>query len=159
VSRHNRNARRSIQIVPTPTLPEGFVPPSAALAPPPKTQDPTAPGFDDLAKVRDELHNLIKEAHGVLKDLRIETRRAKQVIPMIVAKRINAEIRKQVAELGEATERAMKLSVEKVGREFDKLEAAFLGTGHESKDGQASIPELVDIAVTQRESEKSTSQS
>lgn len=105
----------------------------------------------ELTMLRDDLQKLVTEAHGLLKDLRIESKQARRILPMIVSKRIKSEVEKQLAEMGEQIAEAMRESVEKVGREFDRLEAAFLGKDKTARrDGKPSIPELVDIAVEAR---------
>lgn len=79
----------------------------------------------------EELRELIREAHGLLKDLRAERRAIEQLVDGIPAK-VNNQIRDVVAkglkDLGEQTKRAMDASVAKVAREFDRLEAVLTGT-------------------------------
>src|SRR6266516_7493066 len=82
---------------PVPTLPEGYTPLSAALAPPAdyddlpgggmltrahQMQSPTGPSESDLealGKVRDELEKIIPVAQGLLRQLRMETRSARRI--------------------------------------------------------------------------------
>lgn len=105
--------------------------------------------LEELRALQDNLRKLVQEAHGVLKDLRIETRQARRVLPMIVAKRIKTEITNQLAVLGESIQEAMAVSVDKVGKEFDKLAAVYLGTDSEARrQGKLSIPELAELAAT-----------
>jgi hypothetical protein len=87
---------------------------------------------DDLAALK----AATREAHEVLSDLRAERRAMQDVIaglgPLVerlVGGRIETEVREQMAKLGKATEKAMRDSVAKVGREFDRLQ--FILTGQE----------------------------
>ena len=78
----------------------------------------------------EELRELIREAHGVLKDMRAERREIEQLldgIPGKVDDRIKDGMTSGLANLGEATKQAMDASVAKVFAEFDRLEAAFTG--------------------------------
>jgi len=99
-----------------------------------------------LRELLGQIQSAIGEGHGLLKDLRVETRQARRMIPMIVSKRINTEVEKQLDELSGATQRAMDASVAKVGREFERLESVFLGTDREGRREGKSIPEIAEIA-------------
>ena len=70
------------------------------------------------------LRALIREAHETLKDLRTERRAVEQLVAGIeghvqraVAGLIEAQVAEQVAALGKVTEKAMRDSVAKAGRE------------------------------------------
>jgi uncharacterized coiled-coil DUF342 family protein len=100
-----------------------------------------------------ELKAATREAHETLKDLRAERRSIAEMlvelrvesagIPDRVRSSVQLTIENQVAEqvnrLGFATEKAMRASVAKVQREFDRLASLFLGT----EPGQTSLEELI----------------
>jgi hypothetical protein len=88
-----------------------------------------------------EIKELNAEGHGLLKDLRAEVKKAQQLVPMIVSRRISAEVSKQLQALGEETEEAMQRAVDKVGREFDKVQAMFMG---EDEPGKDSLLDMLD---------------
>lgn len=94
----------------------------------------------------EELRELIREGHGLLKDMRAEKRAIEQLldgIPDKVNKRIEDAVRVGLETLGEKTREAMDASVAKVGREFDRLEAVFTGT--ERKMHRQGKPPLEDL--------------
>lgn len=91
------------------------------------------------------LREATRAAHEALKDLRQEHRAVKQLVAGIegrvqraVEGLLHTEIERQVAELAKVTDRAMRDSVAKVGREFDRLERIL--TGRED-DGRPSLEE------------------
>lgn len=93
-----------------------------------------------------ELRELIREAHGLLKDMRVERRAIEQLldgIPYKVDERIEHAVKVGLEKLGEKTRKAMDDSVAKVGREFDRLESIFTGT--EPADRRAGKPPLEDL--------------
>lgn len=101
----------------------------------------------------DEMRGLIREGHGLLKDMRAERRMIEQLldgIPDKVNKRIEDAVRVGLETLGEKTREAMDASVAKVGREFDRLEAIFTGT--ERKMHRQGKPPLEDLIREHRES-------
>lgn len=99
----------------------------------------------ELQKLLEETREVIKDGHILLRDLRTESKQARRILPMIVAKRISAEVETQVAALGSQTAEAMRRSVEKVTREFDKLAGVYLGTDHVArKEGRISLQELIE---------------
>ena len=80
------------------------------------------------------LRQATRQAHEALKDLRTERRAVEQLVAGIegrvqraVAVLIETQVAAQVAALGKVTEKAMDDSVAKVGREFDRLAAIYLG--------------------------------
>jgi signal transduction histidine kinase len=104
--------------------------------------DPTP---EDLRKVRDELREEIREARGMLKDLRREMKEARGLLPLLTDELFEAEVRKQVDALKQATGRQMDASVRKVIAEFDKLTDTLMGTDRRSvAAGKASLPELAE---------------
>lgn len=115
-----------------------------------KTSNQTSPSPADIVRLEDlytknkqaldELRGLVSEAHGVLKDLRSEVKKAQQVLPMIVSRRINVEVEKQITKLGEETEQAMDDAAAKVYAEFDRLQAMILGKEDPDKP---SLDELI----------------
>lgn len=105
----------------------------------------STPELDELRALRGELRELVREAHGVLKDLRRESREARELVPLLTDELFTAEVKKQTNRLGRATEQAMDQAVERVSQKFDQLAATFLGEDRTSRRrGLTSIPELVD---------------
>ncbi|RBQ21569.1 hypothetical protein DP939_02335 [Spongiactinospora rosea] len=91
-----------------------------------------------------ELRELVREAHGVTGDLRKAVKDARRTVESDIAQTMEAEVKRQVAELGEVTAEAMRNSVAKVGREFDRLEAIFLGADPQSKrKGRPPLEDLI----------------
>ena len=90
------------------------------------------------------LEAAIAEGRGLLKDLRDERKRWKDEVELDAKERFEAEVAKQVLTLGEATKKAMDAAVEKVSREFDKLEAVFLGKDKASeRQGMSPLEDLI----------------
>lgn len=113
---------------------------------------PTEPNYDTLtsrleilfsknAAAIDELRGVVSEAHGVLRDLRKEIRKAEQIGPAIVTKRLRHEAQRAIEELGEATAKAIQNSAEKVTSEFNALEQRLLGS---DEPGKKSLPDMLD---------------
>lgn len=99
----------------------------------------------DKAKA-EELRELIREAHGLLKDMRAERKSIESLLEGIndkVDARVENRIREHIEELGGATRKAMDNAVAKVSREFDRLEAIFTGT--ERKSIRAGKPPIEDL--------------
>jgi ABC-type transporter MlaC component len=95
----------------------------------------------------EEMRGLVREAHGLLKDLRAERKAIEQLlngIPAKVNKRIEDAVRVGLETLGKKTREAMDASVAKVFREFDRLEAAFTGTNPAARRaGKPPLEELI----------------
>ena len=94
-----------------------------------------------------EAHGVLKDMRGVLADLRAERRAVEQLLDGIPG-RVDERIERQVVEgleaLGRQTEQAMDASVAKVGREFDRLAAIFLGTDERARaEGREPLETLV----------------
>jgi hypothetical protein len=100
-----------------------------------------------VAELRDllgKIETATREGHELLKDLRIESRRAQRILPMIVTERIRKEVERQFKLLADETEQAMRRNVEKVGTEFDRLADILLGRDRESlKQGRRTIPDII----------------
>jgi rRNA-processing protein FCF1 len=99
--------------------------------------------INELIAATAEAREVIREMHGAQKDLRREIAEARAFIASDIEAAIRAEVAKQMAELGEATSKAMRESVAKVGREFDRLEAIF--TGRDKTARKAGHPPLEDL--------------
>jgi hypothetical protein len=105
----------------------------------------------ELRDLVERLEVAIREGHGVLKDLRTESRQARRVVPMIVSKRIKEEVTKQLAILSEETQAVMHSCVERVNKQFDEMADILLGRDKQTrKDGRKSIPELVELIADGR---------
>ncbi|MFE2469761.1 hypothetical protein [Streptomyces mirabilis] len=106
----------------------------------PKKQEPT----EDLQQLRDELRELIREAHEVLKDLRAEKRDARELLPLLTDELFGAEVQKQVRAFTDVTKQAMDASVDRVFKKFDELQALLTGEDKQSRrKGKPSIPEML----------------
>lgn len=106
-----------------------------------------------LEAVRDQLRAEIREAREVLKDLRGETKEARRLVPLLAAELFEAEVKKQVAQLGVATKKAMDESVARVIAKFDKLAALLMGEDH-SQRSKPSIPEMVTAIADSKEADR-----
>ncbi|WP_066373936.1 hypothetical protein [Herbidospora mongoliensis] len=102
----------------------------------------------------EELRAAIREGHELLKDLRtahkdLRTLQAEVVglidgIPAKVDARIVAAVTKGLETLGDQTKQAMEKNVEKVAREFDRLQEIFTGTDPQSRrEGKASLENML----------------
>jgi hypothetical protein len=89
------------------------------------------------------LREEIREARGILKDLRREIKDARELIPLLTDELFTTTVQKQVAELSKVTEEAMRLSVEKITKSFDNLGATLLGEDRISRrKGKVPLPDL-----------------
>ena len=84
-----------------------------------------------LEAAMDECRELIREAHGVTKDLRAAVRDARAELRTLVtdgvASRIEAEVTQQLDELAQRTAQAIDDATKKVISEFDAFGEALLG--------------------------------
>lgn len=106
----------------------------------------------------EELRELIREAHGLMKDLKAERREITALLDDIPAK-VNTRIAEALTvgldELGKQTRKAMDTSVAKVGREFERLEAIFTGTDRASRrNGKPPLEDLIRQARAVEEDER-----
>lgn len=113
------------------------------------------PTTEDLQKLRGQLQEEIREARGILKDLRYEIKTARELVPLLTEEMFAAEVKKHVEALGKVTDEAMQRSVEKVIKSFDKLRDTLMGQDRTSvRKGRPSIPTLLEnpkvIARVQR---------
>ncbi|MBZ6259738.1 hypothetical protein KVH22_29925 [Streptomyces olivaceus] len=98
----------------------------------------------DLEQTRDALQEEIREAHGVLKDLRNEIKTARELVPLLTDEAFSAEVTKQVEELGAATKTAMDAAVDRVFKKFDELQAMLMGEDRISRrKGRTPIPDAL----------------
>ncbi|MEU9654418.1 hypothetical protein AB0E00_36755 [Streptomyces sp. NPDC048110] len=97
-----------------------------------------------LEQTRDELREEIREAHGVLKDLRHEIRTARDLVPLLTDEAFAAEVTKQVGQLEAATKQAQDAAVQRILKSFDELHATLLGEDRASRrKGRTPIPEAL----------------
>ena len=86
---------------------------------------------DRLEAALGECREMIREAHAATKDLRAAVREAKQEVRVLatdeVAAHIQAEVSRQLEELGERTREAVTTATQKVIAEFDRFGEALLG--------------------------------
>ena len=94
-----------------------------------------------------EAHGVLKDMRGVLADLRQERRAVEQLldgIPARVDERIERQVVEGLAELANKTDQAMRASVAKVISEFDRLAALFLGKDDEARgEGREPLETLI----------------
>jgi hypothetical protein len=87
--------------------------------------------LDRLEAALGECREMIREAHAATKDLRAAMREAKQEVRDLaadeVAARIQAEVSRQLEELGERTGEAVTAATQKVISEFDRFGESLLG--------------------------------
>jgi uncharacterized membrane protein len=99
--------------------------------------------IEDLQHIRAQLREEIREAHGILKDLRREIKEARELIPLRTDELFTAEVKKQVDQLSKVTDEAMRRSVETVTKSFDDLAATFMGEDRASRrKGKVPLPDL-----------------
>lgn len=99
--------------------------------------------IDRLAAATTEARQVITEAHGATRDLRqaiadardLLARTVPQAVEAEVSSRVSDAVTEAIAALGRSTEAAMAAAVDKVGREFARLERLYLGLD----DGKTSI--------------------
>ncbi|GGN47523.1 hypothetical protein [Streptomyces fuscichromogenes] len=118
----------------------------------------TEPSIEKLTQIRDELQEEIREARGMLKDLRRETKEARELVPLLVDELFQAEVKKQVDQLGTATKEAMDAAVKRVFAKFDELGQYVMGEDRASRrKGKVPLPDLfkaravLDAAQRERE--------
>lgn len=105
----------------------------------------------ELIQLRDELRELVREAHGATKDLVREIKTARELVPLLTDELFTAEVKKQVSALGEATTQAMDAATDRVAKRFEALEALFLGEDKQSRrKGEPSIPALIQKRQNER---------
>ena len=87
--------------------------------------------IDRLEAALGECREMIREAHAATKDLRAAVREAKQEVRALatdeVAAHIQAEVSRQLEELGERTREAITAATQKVISEFDRFGESLLG--------------------------------
>ena len=98
----------------------------------------TDPDPDEPAE---RLRELIREAHGVTKDLNREMKAVRRAIPELTKETLEAAVERQLADLYGTTRQAMDHAVGKVQQEFDRLAALLLGT---DGDGQLTLAEHIE---------------
>ena len=102
----------------------------AAVAWPPGEEDAVSE-MDRLEAAMSECREMIREAHAATKDLRAAVREAKQEVRALatdeVAANIQAEVSRQLEELGDRTSEAITAATQKVISEFDRFGEALLG--------------------------------
>ncbi len=87
--------------------------------------------LDRLEAALGECREMIREAHAATKDLRTAVREAKQEVRALaadeVAPHLQAEVSRQLEELGERTREAVTAATQKVISEFDRFGESLLG--------------------------------
>lgn len=80
-----------------------------------------------LERAIEDARELLRDINSASKDLRRTLRETRDLLATDIAARLEGEVRDQLDKLGETTEKQMRISVEKVIGEFDKLGAILLG--------------------------------
>lgn len=87
--------------------------------------------LDRLEAAMSDCREMIREAHGVTKDLRAAVREAKQELRSLtedeVAAQIQSEVSRQLEELSDRTREAVTAATQKVIAEFDRFGESLLG--------------------------------
>jgi hypothetical protein len=87
--------------------------------------------LDRLEAAMGECREMIREAHAATKDLRTAVREARQELRALaqdeVAAHIQAEVSRQLEDLGERTREAVTAATQKVIAEFDRFGESLLG--------------------------------
>lgn len=116
------------------------------------------PTTEDLQRLREQLREEIREAHGVLSDLRREIREARELVPLLTDDLFTAEVKNQLDQLAEVTAEAMQRSVAKITKNFDDLADTLMGKDRTSRrKGHVPLPDLfkakavLDAARTERQ--------
>jgi hypothetical protein len=93
----------------------------------------------------DELRGVVAEAHGVLRDLRQEIKKAEQIGPAIVTVRMRKEVQRAIATLDAETDESIRelirLTESKITKRFDDLMKTLMG---EEDPNRLSIADIVD---------------
>lgn len=98
----------------------------------------------DLEQTRDELREELREARGVLKDLRRETKTARELVPLLTDEAFEAEVARQIGKLDATMKEAMKIATDKIFKSFDDLHAVLMGQDRISRrKGRTPIPEAL----------------
>jgi hypothetical protein len=94
-----------------------------------------------------QLRELVQEAHGVTKDLRLAIKEAKQVnseLPSQVAMHLDRAVATGLKEYTGALDKAIKNAEAVITRRFDVLGAIFMGEDPESvAEGRESLEDLI----------------
>lgn len=106
--------------------------------------------IDKLVAATADARDVIREAHGAARDLRQLLAEARELVNSGVeealAEKLKAEVEKSMEQLGESTRKAMRESVDKVGRQFDEMAAILTGTDRKSRRaGKLGLDELIRI--------------
>jgi ABC-type transporter Mla subunit MlaD len=107
--------------------------------------------IDKLVAATADARDVIREAHGVTRDLRHVITEARHLIGSGVEEalqeKLGAAVKEAVDGLGKATRKAMEESVDKVNRQFDELAAVLTGTDRKSRRaGKPGLDELIEAA-------------
>ncbi|MFF0138010.1 hypothetical protein ACFYRN_16435 [Streptomyces sp. NPDC005227] len=109
------------------------------------------PSPEHLREIAAELRELITEAHGALKDLRRETREARELLPLLTDELFSAEVKKQLDELSVATKQAIEDADARIGKRFDQLGDVLMGEDRQSiRQGKASLTTIARANIAQQ---------
>lgn len=115
------------------------------------------PSKPDPAQEAEALRELLREAHGVLKDLRGATKDASALAPDLVKGQLETAVADGLASYADTIRKAQDEAVAKVNDEFDKLADLLMGRDAKSRrKGQPDIPTLVERMVEGGDAEPAT---
>lgn len=81
-----------------------------------------------------ELHAAVKDARAVLKEIAVERERVETMVKRAVEAEVEEAVSSQLAALGAATQKAMREAVDKVIKEFARLESSIFTGGIKRRD-------------------------
>lgn len=106
--------------------------------------------IERLVAATEDAREVIREAHGVSRDLRQMITETRQLIASgteeAMRERLNAEVKEAVDALGRETEKAMRAAVERVSQKFDGLAAILTGTDRQARrQGKPPLEDLIRV--------------
>jgi hypothetical protein len=104
---------------------------------------------DELKTILQAGHEMLQGGNEMVRALRAEISAAKLVVPLMIKDQVEEQLVENLEVMGSSIKEAMDKAVAKVGKEFDKLEALFLGT--EGKATRAGMPPLAEVIVNHKQ--------
>ena len=102
----------------------------------------------DLAVELETVREAVREAHGVLKDLRAAAREARALVPDLVKGQLEAAVADGLAGYADTIRKAQDEAVDRVNATFDELADLLMGRDEESRrEGKPDVPTLVERLV------------
>ena len=101
-------------------------------------------GFQKAEEANAALQASIREARGIIKDLKQVKKDTENFITKGLKEYIEAELKHMLDQIGEKSQQTMHECVDKVISEFDKLTKDIMGEGTE---GRPTIRQMIDAKV------------